>query len=126
MHLSRGPVTQLYTRHIYAIINSVVLLICWVVLSEEAVSELTSWQKLPRLHFEGAIWRPNEGVVIRMASDANEFGWGGHTMQGVQEYAHEYFSEAESTESSACRELLGVLRCLQSIMRLCAGEFVVF
>ena len=32
--------------------------------------------------------------------DANDFGWGGHTMQGVVEYAHEYFSEAESYESS--------------------------
>jgi hypothetical protein len=61
-----------------------------------------------------------------MASDANDFGWGGHTMQGVPEYAHAYFSEAESTESSTCRELIGVLRCLQSMVYLCAGKFVVF
>jgi hypothetical protein len=61
-----------------------------------------------------------------MASDASDFGWGGHTMQGVPEYAHEYFSEAESTESSTCRELIGVLRCLQSMVHLCAGKFVVF
>jgi hypothetical protein len=61
-----------------------------------------------------------------MASDANDFGWGGHTMQGVPEYANEYFSEAESMESSMSRELLGVLRCLQSMVHLCVGKFVVF
>ena len=61
-----------------------------------------------------------------MASDANDFGWGGHTMEGVPEYAHEHFSEAESTESSMCWEPLGVRRCLPSIVHLCAGKFVVF
>jgi len=61
-----------------------------------------------------------------MASDANDFVWGGLTIQGVTEYAHESFSEAESTESSTCRELIGVLMCLQSMANLCAGKFVVF
>ena len=47
-------------------------------------------------------------------------------MQGVPEYAHQYFSEAESTESLKCRELIGVLICLHSMVHLCAGKFVVF
>ena len=47
-------------------------------------------------------------------------------MQGVPEYTHEYFSEAEGTESSTYRELIGVLKCLQSMVHLCAGKFVVF
>ncbi len=84
------------------------------------------WQKLPRLRFEGSIWPPTEGVAIRMASNANDFGWGGHTMQGVPEYAHAYFSEAESTEPSMCWDLLGILRCLQSMVHLCVEKFVVF
>ena len=41
MHLSWGPVTQLYTRHLYALINSVVSLNCWVVITEEASNELS-------------------------------------------------------------------------------------
>ena len=61
-----------------------------------------------------------------MASDANDFGWGGHTMQGVPEYTHEYFSETESTESSTSRELIDVFRCLYMMVHLCAGKFVVF
>ena len=47
-------------------------------------------------------------------------------MQGVPEYASEYFSEAESTESSTCREFIGVLSCLQSMVHFCARKFVVF
>ncbi len=61
-----------------------------------------------------------------MASDASDFGWGGHTMQGVIEYAHECFSEEECGTSSTHRELLGVLRCLRAMLHVCAGKFVVF
>ncbi len=52
--------------------------------------------------------------------------WGGHTVQGAPEYADEYFSQEESVESSTFRELLGVLRCLKSMVLLCEGKFVVF
>ena len=61
-----------------------------------------------------------------MASDASDFGWGGHTMQGVIEYAHEYFSKEECGTSSTFRESLGVLRCLRAMLHVCAEEFVVF
>ncbi len=61
MHVTWGPVTRLYIRHLYALINSVVSLNCWVVLTEEVVDELTFWQKLPRLRFEGAIGPPRRG-----------------------------------------------------------------
>jgi hypothetical protein len=47
-------------------------------------------------------------------------------MQGVLEDAHEYFSEAETVESSTYRELLGVLRCLHFLMHLCTDRFFVF
>jgi hypothetical protein len=118
MHLSWGPMTLLYTKHLYALINSAVSLNCWVALTEEVVNEITFWQELLRLRFEGTIWPPTKGLAIRMASDANDFGWGGHIMQGVLEYAHEYFSgvlrclPAECTESSTYRKLLGVLMIL--------------
>jgi hypothetical protein len=91
IRLSRGPVTQLYTRHLYALINSrsVVSLNFWAVLTEEAINELSFWHGLPRLEFEGSIWPPTAGVSVWMASDASDIGWGGHTMQGVVEHAHE-------------------------------------
>ena len=67
-----------------------------------------------------------DGISIRMASDANAFGWGGYNMQGAPHYAREYFSEEECVESSTYREMLGVLTCLQSMVNLCVGKFVVF
>ena len=69
---------------------------------------------------------PAEEVSIRMASDATDIGWDGHTIQGVLEHAREYFSKEENIESSTYRELLGVCRCLQATAVMCTGKFVVF
>jgi hypothetical protein len=55
MKLAWGAVTQLYSRHIYMLVSSVVSLKCWVRLSEEAMGELLFWQQLPRLRFEAEI-----------------------------------------------------------------------
>jgi len=74
MHLSLGPVARLYTRHLYALINSMMSLNLWVVLTEEAINELSFWHGLPCLEFEGSIWPPTVGVSVRMASDANDIG----------------------------------------------------
>jgi hypothetical protein len=51
---------------------------------------------------------------------------GGYTLQGALEYAHEYFSQEESVESSTFQKLLGVLWCLKSMILLREGKFVVF
>jgi hypothetical protein len=47
-------------------------------------------------------------------------------MQGVTEYAYDYFSQEECVTSSTYRELLGVLRCLRAMMHVCGGKFGVF
>ncbi len=90
------------------------------------MSELLFSQGLPRVRFEEDIWPPTSGISIRMASDASDFGWGGHTMEDAPQYAREYFSEEESSKSSTYRELLGVFRCLQATVHVCEGKFVVF
>ena len=69
---------------------------------------------------------PTEGVSIRIASDAIDIGWGGHTMQGFVEHAHDYFSKEESVESSTYRELISVFMCLHAMIGLCEGKFMVF
>ena len=68
-------------------------------MSEEAASELLFWQQLPRLRLDADIWPSVEGVSIRIATDASDFGWGGHTMDGPLALAHEYFSIEEGVES---------------------------
>jgi len=112
-------VTHLYTRHLYALINSYWSLNYCAGLTEGAINELLLWQGLPRTRFAGRIWPPTEGFSIRMASDASDFGWGGHTMEGVIYYVHEYLTEEEAGTSSTYRELLGVLRCLRALMHFC-------
>ena len=50
--LAWGPVTQLYSRHLYAMFNTVPSLNCWVVLSKEARGEPLLGLQQPRLRFE--------------------------------------------------------------------------
>ncbi len=92
MRLAWGPVCQLYTRHLYALFNTVWSLICWVPLSEEVVNELLLWQQLPRLRFETKIWPSQKGMSIKVATDASDFAWGGHTLDGPLSMAREYFT----------------------------------
>jgi hypothetical protein len=90
------------------------------------MSEILFWQGLPRVEIEGDIWPPTAGLSTRMASNANDFGWGGHTMEDAPQYAREYLSDEESSKSSTYRELLGVFRCLHAMVHSCEGKFVVF
>ena len=94
-------------------------------LSDEAKSELLFWQQLPRLRFDADIWPSLKGLSIRIATDASDFAWGGHTMTGPLEIAREYLSDWEAVQSSTYRELLGVSRCLQAMVHRCEGRFVV-
>ena len=122
MKLAWGPVTQLYTRNLYPIINDVVSLNCWVPVSDEALNELLFWKDLPRLRFDSEIWPLASGISIKVATDASDIGWGGHTINGPSFIAHEYFTLWESIQSSTYRELLGVTRCLQSLIARCKGN----
>ncbi len=92
MKLAWGPVTQLYTRNLYHIINDAVSLNCWVSISDETLNELLFWKDLPRLRFDSDIWPTPSGISIKVAMDASDFGWGGHTLNGPSFIAHEYFS----------------------------------
>ena len=92
MKLAWAPVTQLYTRNLSHILN-VASLNCWVTVCNEALNELHFWKDLPRLRFESDIWPSTTGLSTRVATDANDFGWGGQTISGLPYIAHEYFSE---------------------------------
>ena len=106
-------------------VHSVPYLNRWVVLSEEARSELLLWQQLPRLRFAADIWPCLTGLSIKVATDANDFAWGGHTMTGPLKIAHEYSSESKAVESSILRELLRACMCLHTLVHRCEGWFVV-
>jgi len=97
----------------------------WISLSKKAINELLFWQQLPRLIFEMEIWPSQKGVSIKVATDASDFAWVGHTLGGPLLTAKEYFTVEESMKSSIFRELLEALRCLQALVHLCIGKFVV-
>jgi len=61
MRFSWGHVTQLYTRHMYALIYSCWSSNNWADLTKGAINELLCWQGLPRARFAGPIWPPTEG-----------------------------------------------------------------
>ena len=93
MKLACGPITQLYTRNIYHILNNIPSLNCWVTIDDEAHNELLFWRDLPRLRFESDIWPCMKGLSIKVSNDASDFGWEGQTLVGTSYIAHEYFSE---------------------------------
>ena len=74
MHLSWGPVTHLYSQHVYAMIKSPMSLNIWVTVMDVAIIKLLFRQGLPRVKVEGSICPPTEKVSIRMSSDAIKIG----------------------------------------------------
>ena len=70
--------------------------------------------------------RPSQKVVsIKVATDASNFAWGGHTLVGSLLTTRENFTCEESVEFSTFRVLLGVFRCPQALVHICIGKFVV-
>ncbi len=124
MKLAWGPVTQLYTRNLYHVLNNVASKKCWVAVSNEALNELIIWKNLSYLRFDSDIWPSSSGLSIKVATDARDFGWGGHTLNEISFITNESFSNWESIQSSTFCELLGATRCLQSLVVQCKGEFV--
>ena len=105
MKLTWGPITQLYTRNLYALVNVVVSLNCWVTLTDEARNELLCWQHLSHLRFDAEIWPSTSGLAIRVATDASDFRMGGHTKSGPPPFvAHVYFTEFEALLFSTYRD----------------------
>ena len=56
-----------------------------------------------RLRFDSDIWPSSSGLSIKIATDASDIGWGGHTLSGVMYVAHKYFLPWEAIQSSTCR-----------------------
>ena len=73
-------VPVVYTTIFLALIGTIWTLICWVSLSKEKTNELLFWHQLPRLRFEKEIWPSQKSVSIKVATDANDFAWGVHTL----------------------------------------------
>jgi len=108
-HMSWGPLTQLYSRHLYALINSVMSLI-------QLLGCVDGGSKKRAPFYFGKVCLASDlRDPFGRQRAGSRFAWrqmpatsdgGGHTLQSAPEYAHEYFSQEESVESSTF--LLGV------------------
>jgi len=124
--LAWGPITQLNTRNLYHNFNNAVSLNLWLAISDGVLIEIFLWKDLPRLSFDSNISPSPMGLSIKFATDANNFGWGGHTLSEVTFIAHEYFSAWESIQSCTYRKLLGGTRCLQCLVEHAKANLLYF
>ena len=92
---------------------------------EGEINELLIWQGLPHFVLKGSFWPPSRGVAIRVAVDFSDIGWGTRVARcpGAR---LQVLLLGNSVMSSTHRDLLGVTRCLKSMVYLSKGNFVIF
>jgi hypothetical protein len=129
MGLALGPVTRLFTRGMYADIDSASFWDQWVALSPGTLAELRFWQGTTRAAFTQPIWPVQfSQPPVHMECDASGIGWGGLVAPCVSEnataIAHGFFRPWERAASSTLRELTGLLCTVQSFLAQCANRRV--
>ena len=129
MGLALGSVTRLFTRGMYADIDTAVSWEHWVTLSLGTLAELRFWQGTSREAFTQPIWPVQYSEPpVHMECDASGIGWGGLVAPCVSEnataVAHGFFRPWERAASSTLRELMGLLSTVQSFLAQCANRRV--
>ena len=129
MGLALGPVTRLFSRGMYADIESAWSWEQWVPLSPGTLAELRFWQRTTREAFTQPIWPVQfTQPPVHMECDASGIGWGGLVAPCVSEdataIAHGFFRPWERAASSTLRELTGLLCTVQSFLAQCANRRV--
>ena len=114
---SLGSLSRMFTRSMYACVNSAQSWNSHVVRSDEVTLELEFFAGLDRLKYTQPIWLASVRSVpiqVSLFVDASESGWGGFIDGVPSSAAHGYFSLVERLESSTWREARGVLELLRS------------
>ena len=131
MALALGDPSRLFTRALYAAINSAPTWRAHVMLDSVCREEIQFWLGISRRQFTGRIWKTAETVpTVRLACDASGIGWGGliQALPGSTEEdshpARGYFLPWERLQSSTHRELRGAIKVLQSLSRFVRGRVV--
>ena len=123
MSLASGPVTQLMTRSLYAVLNSKSAWCQKLVLTPEALMEVRFWVGEME-NFNGQhIW-PRPSAVRLVYSDASSTGHGGYLVEHGNKIANGHWSENESKQSSTWRELRAVQLVLESFQLQLKNERV--
>ncbi|KAK3282144.1 hypothetical protein CYMTET_10105 [Cymbomonas tetramitiformis] len=128
LRLALGKAAFMFTREMYFVVESAARWDAYISLPPEVISELQLWADTGAEGFTSAIW----DLVVRafcnlIWTDAGATGWGGWLAPlGARERldARGHLSLAERAESSTLRELVGILKTLQSLARFVVGTTV--
>lgn len=109
-----GPLTRLFTRHMYRTIESRESWSSRVLLSAGTKAELEFWHK-NLASVNGQPIKPLISATSAIYSDASDSGYGGFSVQFNDSICSSLWSESEQKESSTNRELRAILYVLRSI-----------
>ncbi|XP_068203660.1 uncharacterized protein [Palaemon carinicauda] len=123
MSLVLGHLSQIMTRYISLDILSVAHWDAYVPVSEDSIEQLRFWQSHLKLVnivdlFEQVKW---SRIVF---SDASHSGYAGYEVNTINGVSHGQWTAVEAVQSSTWRELVAVLRVLQSLSKVLASHRV--
>ena len=107
MALALGPVARLMTRNLYTMLNAKSSWYQELLVTQEALEELTFWQDHSKRFNGQNIW-PEPSAVRVVYSDASNTGYGGYCVEHGDRVAVGQWSPEEASQSSTWRELRGV------------------
>ena len=123
MSLAIGPVSQLMTRSMYALLSSRQYWGQPLFMTSEAKAELKFWASQIDHINRKEIWHSPSAVHV-VCSDASATGYGGFTVEHGCHVAHGSWSAEEMTQSSMRRELKAVRMVLKSLVLKLKNEQV--
>ncbi len=116
-----GPLTRLFTRHMYKTIESRDSWSSKVNLSAGTIAELEFWAR-NLIAVNGHPIKPVISATSAVYSDASDSGFGGFSVQFSNSICASLWSDSERSESSTNRELRAILYVLQSLGRKLSGQ----
>ena len=124
--LALGPAARIFTRHLYAWVDTLTTWDRRVPPHVDVREELLFWAATDRLTFTNPILAaPARSRSVFLAVDASDRGWGAYLLTPASSPpAHGFFSPAEREELSTHREVRGLLRCLHAFEPECTGASV--
>ena len=126
MGIAIGPLTRLFTRHMYAFIESRNSWFENKTVNEGTHSELTFWKRNVQVRNGFGIKRHHLTTKV-IYSNASENGYGGYLVQRLDRViAQGQFSHSEKGTSSTHRELFAVLYVLQSLSHFLRNESILW
>ena len=122
-----GPVTRMWTRSLYALVNKAPGWDSPITLSDKASTKIEFWSLCFEKFNGNHIWPTSPIVnVTHCVSylDSSDFTWGGYVVQIADHVAEGSFTEVEAAQSSTWRELKGTFYMLSSHLKQLQGMVV--